>query len=403
MAQNQIDITVPEKLLPIFTATHRFITIHGGRGSAKSHTVARMLLVKGMQKKSRFLCCREIQKSISQSVHKLLSDIINDSPVLSKFYVITEKAIRGANGTEFIFQGLYQNEQSVKSTEGIDVAWVEEAQSISRKSLAVLIPTIRQIGSQIIFTLNPTNTDDPVYVDYVLADRPDNLRIECNYSDNPFFPDVLRADMEFDRAHDSDAYLHIWEGKPVRHSDAQVFKGKWVVDEFEAPEKTFFYFGCDWGFANDATTLVRCFIKDNRLYIDYDYYKVGLELPDIIPAFKSIPESVKYPIFADCARPDTISYVRNNGFPLIVGAEKGKGSIEDGIEHIKGYEKVVIHPRCTHTIDEFQLYSYKVDPRTDIISNDVEDKNNHCIDAIRYALSKLIKGRAGKASIHYDF
>ena len=124
MAQNQIDITVPEKLLPIFSASHRFITIHGGRGSAKSHTVARYLLIRGMQRSSRFLCCREIQKSISQSVHKLLSDIIKDSPVLSNFYVITEKAIKGTNGTEFIFQGLYQNEQSVKSTEGIYVAWV---------------------------------------------------------------------------------------------------------------------------------------------------------------------------------------------------------------------------------------------------------------------------------------
>lgn len=403
MQQNQaIDINIPEKIVPVFSTDKRFITIHGGRGSAKSHTVARFLIVSGIQKVHRFLCCREIQKSISQSVHKLLSDVIADNPVFSKFYTVTEKSIKGLNGTEFIFQGLYQNEQSVKSTEGITIAWVEEAQSISRKSLSVLIPTVREKGSQIIFTLNPTNPEDPVYVDYVISDRPDNLCIECNYSDNPFFPDVLRSDLEYDRSHDVDKYLHIWEGRPVRHSDAQIFKGKWAIDEFSAPENTFFYFGSDFGFSSDPTTLVRCFVKDRSLFIDYEYYKVGLEITSIPDAYKSIPLSDKFPIFADSARPDTISHIKNHGFPLIVGAEKGKGSIEDGIEHIKGYDKVFIHPRCVHVIDEFRLYSYKVDQRTDIISNDVEDKNNHTIDAIRYALSRLIKNKAAAASIHYD-
>jgi phage terminase large subunit len=394
MSQSQtIQIDVPSKLLPIFKAQKRFICLKGGRGSGKSHTVAKFLLIMGMKSPRRWLCCREIQKSISSSVHQLLSDIINKDDVLSQFYTITEKQIRGINGTLFIFAGLYQNETNVKSTEGIDGCWVEEGQSISRKSLDVLIPTVRNPGSFIIFSMNPTNIDDPVLVDYGIKEREDTLLIECNYYDNPFFPDVLRADMEYDRAHDPDKYAHIWLGKPVAHSEAQIFKGKWSIQEFEAQEKTFFYFGADWGFSQDPTTLIRCYVSDNTLYIDHEYYKIGLEITNINEAFNSIPESHNFPIFADSARPDTISYVRQHGHSGIIGAEKGKGSIEDGIEHIKGYKQIVIHPRCKHTIDEFRLYSYVTDKQTGLISNKIEDKNNHCIDALRYALNRLIKNK----------
>lgn len=412
MSQSQtIQIDVPSKLLPIFKAKKRFICLKGGRGSGKSHTVAKFLLVKGMESPKRWLCCREIQKSISSSVHQLLSDIITKDTVLSQFYTITEKQIRGINGTLFIFMGLYQNETNVKSTEGLDGAWLEESQSISRKSLDVLIPTVRNKDSFIIFSMNPTNVDDPVLVDYGTNEREDTLLIECNYYDNPFFPDVLRADMEYDRAHDVDKYAHIWLGKPVAHSDAQIFKGKWKVEDFEKrndkgelifPAKdTFFYFGADYGYGNpeignngDPATLERCFVKDNILYIDYEWYEHGVDIDQLPAKYETIPESKNYPINGDNSRGDTIAYIRKRGFPKINGEAKHK--IEDGIAFMRSFEKIVIHPRCTHTIDEFRLYSYVTDKKTGLISNKIEDKHNHCIDALRYALSMLIKSRGTK-------
>jgi phage terminase large subunit len=394
-----LNVECAEKLLPIYATDKRFIDIYGGRGSAKSWGVADFCLAKGIEKKRRFLCCREIQTSIKDSVHKLLSDRIAYYG-LERFYTITDKQIVGKNGSEFIFKGLYRNVNDIKSTEGVDIGWVEEAHSVSRGSFETLIPTIRKDGSQIIFTYNPTNDDDPVHADYTLSNRDDVLRIEMNYSDNPWFPDVLKADMEYDRANNIDKYLHIWEGKCVKHSDAQIFKGKWSVKEFEAPKDAFFYFGADWGFSQDPTVLIRCFVTGTELFIDHEYYKVGLEITSIPDAFSSLPKSRDYPIFADSSRPDTISHVRTHGFPLIRPSAKGKGSIEDGVEHIKSYSKIYIHPRCTHMIDEMRLYSYATDRQTGLVSNKIEDKHNHCVDSLRYALEKLMKSKS--MTLHFE-
>ena len=211
-------IECPEKLLPIYKTPRRFIAIHGGRGSAKSWGVADFLIAKGIEKQIRILCAREVQNSIKDSVHKLLSDriVYHD---LTNFYRITDDKIIGLNGTEFIFKGLHRNPQDVKSTEGIDYCWIEEAHTVSQESLDVLIPTIRKPDSQIIFTFNPNYDDDPVYKDFVLAEREDCLQIQMNYTDNPWFPEVLRKSMEYDREHFPNKYLHVWKGMCVIESD----------------------------------------------------------------------------------------------------------------------------------------------------------------------------------------
>jgi phage terminase large subunit len=415
---SSLDISIPEKLLPIFNAKERFIDIYGGRGSGKSWTVADFLLIKGVAhkvntiifRKKRILCTREIQNTIKDSVYKLLVDRINLYK-LDKFYDIKNDSIIGRNGTEFIFKGLLRNPQDIKSMEGIDYCWCEEAQSISRKSLDILIPTIRKDNSQIIFTYNPTNEDDPVHVDYTLSDKPNVLRIECNYSDNPFFPEVLRDEMEWDRAHDPDKYEHIWQGKCVKHSQAQVFYGKWVIDDFEKFEivegkeekvfpsrDTFYYQGADWGFSQDPLAFVKCFVVDRKLYISDEIYGVGIDIDFIPGKFQEIHESNKYPITADSSRPDTINYVKRHGFPLIRKSIKGKGSVEDGIAFLRSFEKIIIHPRCKHTIDEFRLYQYQIDSKTGAISNKLEDKNNHVIDGLRYAVEDLMRLRKVEAT-----
>ncbi len=387
-----IVIDVVKKLEPIFLSTKRYIVLFGGRGSGKSWTVAIFLLCEGMRKKTRILCTREIQNTIRDSVHKLLADTI-DKYGLNYYYRVKVDSIVGINGSEFIFKGLHRNENDIKSTEGIDYCWVEEAQSVSRKSLNVLTPTIRNEGSQIIFTYNPTNDSDPVHVDFNLTPREDALKIECNYNDNPFFPDVLRAEMEYDRAHDPDKYAHVWQGKTLKHSEAQIFYGKWAIEEFETPKDVMFYQGADWGFAADPAAFIRCYIAEDNLYITDEVYGVGIDI-DLLPGkFSQIPDAAKWPCAGDSARPDTISYMKHHGFPLMYPVEKGKGSVEDGIAFIRSFKKIIIHPRCKHTIDEFRLYSYFTDPLTGLISKKIVDKHNHLIDALRYALEKLMKHR----------
>lgn len=392
----ELNLQIPNKLLPIFQTDKRFIDLYGGRGSAKSWTVADFLLMKGMEQEERYLCVREIQKSIKDSVHKLLSDRI-EYHKLTRIYTVKDNSIINKKGTEFMFEGLYRNINNIKSKEGITKCWVEEAQNLSRASLQVLIPTIREPKSQIIFTYNPTNENDPVHVDYTLSNRPDVLRIECNYMDNPFFPEVLKSEMEWDRANDIDKYLHIWEGKCLKHSEAQVFYKKWIVDDFEVPAGIFFYFGSDFGYGIDPSTLNRCFVLDNKLYIDYEFHGIKTDIDRLPEEYAKIPESNKYPITGDSSRPDTIAYIRARGFPLIKSSIKGKGSVEDGIAFMRSFDKIIIHPRCKHTIDEFRLYSYVIDQKTGQISNKLEDKNNHHIDNIRYAIEDLMKRRQTRA------
>lgn len=348
-----------------------------------------MLLLLGMKSKLRILCCREIQKSIKDSIHRLLTDQVNKYE-LNSFYKVTNEAIEGINGTNFLFKGLYQNIDNIKSTEGVDICHVEEAQSISRKSIDVLIPTIRKNGSRIIFTMNPTTKDDVVYTDYILTDRDDTLKIQMNYVDNPFFPDVLKQEMEWCRKTDVDRYNHVWLGYPVQHSEAQIYYGKWSIDNFEAPENQHFYFGMDFGFSQDPNALVRCFVKDNNLYIDYEAGGIGIDIDKTPDMMRLIPEVERHNIIADSARPETISYLARQGFK-ITKTRKGKGSVVDGIAKLRSFDKIIIHPRCKNVIDEFRTYSYKIDKLTDKPTVIPEDKNNHYMDAIRYAVENMGK------------
>lgn len=217
-----MNIEVPEKLIPLYTTDKRFIVIGGGRGGAKSHGVGDFLLVQSHARKSRFLCCREVQNSIRDSVWQLLVEKIHRYEWERLFDITDKSIVHKKTRSDFIFKGMYGNAQDIKSTEGIQYAWVEEAQSVSRKSLDILTPTVRNPGSQIIFTYNPTLEDDPVHMDYMLAERDDTLKIQINWRDNPWFPDVLRSDMEYDKKISMSKYLHVWEGHCEIFSDEMV-------------------------------------------------------------------------------------------------------------------------------------------------------------------------------------
>ena len=384
-----IDILIPEIFQPLFEP-HRYKSYHGGRGGAKSWAYADALLTIGQMEPKRILCTREFQSTIADSVHKLLSDRIKAHD-MEDFYEIQKTIIKGNNGTEFIFKGLHHNIDEIKSMEGIDYCWAEEAQSLSEASWRVLIPTIRKEGSEIWASWNTGEKSDPTYQRFVVHTPPDCISIKVGWQDNPFFPETLNKERLYCKIADPDAYMHIWEGYPLFLSDALVFKGKYVVEDFEADRDTKFYFGADWGFSQDPTVITRCFIKDQELYIDYGLGGVGIELDDIPQLFDQVPGSRDNLIRADSARPETISYIKRKGF-AIIACGKWNGCVQDGIAHMKMYKKVHIHPRAQIVLDEFQHYSYKKDRKTEEVLPILIDSFNHAIDSIRYSLEERIQG-----------
>ena len=358
----------------------------GGRGSGKSHTFAEMMVEAHiLDQKRSSVCVREIQKSLNQSVKRLL-ELKIESMNAGAYFEVQDAVIKSKKGDgRIIFQGMQNHTaDSIKSLEGYDCAWVEEAQSLSQRSLDLLRPTLRKPGSELWFTWNPRSSDDPVDLLLRGENPPSNAKVvRVNYTDNPWFPDVLREEMEYDKRRDPDKYAHVWLGEYLRNSESRVFKN-WRIEEFDSPADATHRLGADWGFASDPTVLVRCHIIGRTLYIDFEAYQVGCEIMDTPDLFMTVPESEKWPLVADSARPETISHMRKHGFPKIMAAVKGPKSVEEGVEWLKSYD-IVVHPRCKHTIDELTLYSYKTDPLTGKILPVLEDKKNHVIDALRYA------------------
>ena len=389
-AKKEILIELPEKFDGLFMPA-RYKVYYGGRGGAKSNSFAMPLIAKAYCEGLRILCTREFQSSIADSVYRLLVDKIN-SMGLSDWFNVTRTEITSKAGAQFIFKGLQRSIQEIKSTEGIDICWVEEAQTISENSWEILIPTIRSENSEIWISFNPQEENDPTYQRFIVNTPPNSIIEKVGWQDNPFFPDVLDKERLYMLKTDPEAYQHVWEGFCRQISDAVIFRGKFEISTFDAPiPETRFYYGLDFGFSQDPLALIRCFIQNNILYIDNEAWGIGIELDDIVDYLtKRVPGVDKWPIKADNSRPETISHLRRRGINC-EAAPKWHGSIEDGIAVIKGFDRIVIHERCKHTAEEFRLYSYKIDKQTNDILPLIEDKHNHCIDALRYALSGIIK------------
>lgn len=391
----------PSKLEPLFRPA-RYKVLYGGRGGAKSWGAARALLVLAAQRRLRALCAREFQISIIDSVHKLLAEQI-DALGLSRVYDVQQASIRCTlTGSEFIFSGLRSNATKIKSMEGVDICWVEEAQTVSAESWEILVPTIRKPGSEIWATLNPDQDDDPTYVRFIKSPPPGAVVIHVGWQDNPWIPQVLLDEKDYLYRVDPEAAAHVWGGQTRRNSVAQVLRGRYVVESFEpvtSPEGLAWsgpYYGADWGFAVDPTTLVRLWVHGRTLYVEHEAYGVGVDLDDTPALFERVPGAKKHTIRADSSRPETISHMRRHGFQML-GAAKGPGSVEDGVEHLRSYEKIIIHPRCERTAEEARLWSYKVDKLTGDVKPELADKHDHCWDAIRYGLEPIIQRGKPKA------
>jgi phage terminase large subunit len=392
-------VRIPKKLVPMFAVPRgglRYRCLHGGRGSTKSATAAKMAAIWGYAEPLRILCTREIQDSIKESFHAELKNAIETEPWLEAHYDVGVDYLRGRNGTEFLFKGLRHNIGSLKSLAQIDLCIVEEAEDVPEASWLALEPTIRAPKSEIWVIWNPRVDGSPVDRRFRKTTPPRSMIVEMNYMDNPWFPLVL----EEQRRHqlqtlDHETYRHIWHGDYLKRSKAQVFAKNWRVADFEpAAGWDGPYFGLDFGFAQDPTAGVKMWVHDKVLYIEHECYAHALELdhtPDRL--IKDLPGIVEHACRADNARPESISYLKRHGLPRMKACEKGKGSVEDGIEHIRSYREIIVHTRCVNTAHELTAYSYKVDRLSGDVLPVLVDADNHIIDAARYGLEPIMKSR----------
>lgn len=425
----RLEIDTPRAFVPLLTPGRRYRGARGGRGSGKSHFFAELLVEKCVAEPgTRAVCIREIQKSLAQSAKRTIEGKIEKLNV-GHLFDVQKSEIKTPGGGLIIFQGMQNHTaDSIKSLEGYDIAWVEEAQTLSETSLRILRPTMRKPGSEIWFSWNPRKPDDPVD-DFLRgnskksqeqrakgqwSDPPGAIVVEANWQHNPWFYETeMAADKDYDFRRDRDMYAHVWGGEYEKNSQARVFKNWRVVDEDDFPKPkpgTIFYGGADWGFSQDPTVGVISWIEGRTLYIWREVWQIGCEI-DRTPALfdKLDPEwtyaraqdpewrslARRIPFVGDSARPETISYMQRHGFK-VQPSIKGAGSVEDGVEFLRSYD-IVIHPSCKRVADEFEHYSFKIDPHTGEITNVLEDKKNHYVDGIRYSLESVRRARTSSS------
>jgi phage terminase large subunit len=374
----------------------RFIVPYGGRSSAKSWSIARVLLVMGHEAPLRVLCCREIQSSIKESAYRLLADQV-EMLGLSDFYEVGADSIEGKNGTRFFFEGLRYNTSRIRSIEGVTTVWVEEAQSVSDMSWETLLPTVRKAGSRFFISFNPMAADDPVMRRFVEHTPPRTIVRKVSYLDNPYFSAESEAERAWLEQTDADAYRHVWLGYPRTVSDAQILRGKYFAEPFEiSPSWSGPHHGLDFGFSADPSAAVRCYIDDasRTLYVSHEYWKLREEIDALPDALEyAIPGISRHVVHADSARPETVSYLQRHGIPNCRSAAKWSGSVDDGIMFLRSFSRIVIDPSCKHLLDECARYSFKCDRLTGLPLPEPLDAHNHCVDSLRYALSPLIRSQ----------
>lgn len=374
-------IQIPREYQPLFKNDWREAAIYGGRYSLKSHTVARYLLIMAMMEKTRVACFREFQNSIAESSHQLLSDLINNYGLVD--FEITDKSIvNRRNGSDFIFKGLHHNEQSIKSIEGIDIAWVEEAQTISKESLEVLTPTVRKPNSKIIYTYNRFLEDDPVHTRLVIEGRPKTLIIHANYDiavKYGMMPESIRAEIEDDKEKRPTLYQHKWLGEP-NSLERKIYKD-WAFVEDIPHEARLERYGLDFGYSNDPTAIVAIYKYNDGFIIDELVHQKGLSNKQIADVLNNSPKAL---VIADSAEPKSIDEISSYGI-TIIPALKGQGSVMQGIQWVQD-QKISVTNRSTNIIKSYRNYLFKVDKDGKTI-NEPDHYLSDAMDAVRYGLS----------------
>lgn len=355
------------------------------------------------------LCAREFMNSLEDSSMEEVKQAIAAVPWLASAFDVGQRYIRTKDDhVHFVFAGLRHNLDSIKSKARILLAWVDEAENVSEVAWRKLLPTVREADSEVWVTWNPEREDSPTNQRFRINPPDSTNSAELNYHDNPWFPDVLEDLRRSDQSRlDLATYAHIWDGAYLQNSAAQVLADRVAVREFEpgvdwgGP-----YFGLDYGFAQDPTAGIKCWVHDDCLWVEHDAAQIGLDL-DATPEYlmRRLPDIERHTCRADSARPESTSHINRHGLPRVVSVKKWAGSVEDGVSHLRSYREIVIHPRCNATRNETRLYSYKTDRLSGDILPDIIDAHNHCIDALRYALEPLIRERTSPQAVfgHYGY
>jgi phage terminase large subunit len=390
-----LSIQFPAKLQALFRPC-RYKILYGGRGGAKSWGIARALLIQGASKPLRVLCAREIQKSMKESVHQLLKDQIA-ALGLEGFYQVLNDEIRGANGTLFVFAGLKHNVTNIKSKEGIDIVWVEEAQAVSKHSWDTLIPTVRKEGSEIWVSFNPELDTDETYKRFVLNPPEGALVVKVNWSDNPWFPDVLRAEKDALKAKDEDAYLTVWEGYCRQTLDGAIYAKEVrlattdkritrVPYDASKPVETFW----DLGHRDKTAIWFAQQIGFEFRLIDY-YENRQHKFPHYIKHLREKPYVYGTMWLPHDAEADTVGQERTvkaqaeaHNFEVAISPNV---ALADGIEAARViFDRCYFdEEKCADGLQCLRRYRYKVDPETGQFSRvPLHDESSHGADAFRY-------------------
>jgi phage terminase large subunit len=378
---------IPTEYRRLFDKDWREAAVYGGRYSLKSHTAARYILIRARQGRVRVACFREFQNSIAESSHQLLSDLIKQYE-LNDFEITNNAIVNKITGSDFIFKGLYQNEQSVKSVEGIDIAWVEEAQTVSRESLEVLTPTVRNPGSQIIYTYNRLLEDDPVHQRLVVEGRPDTLIINANYDiaiKYKMIPDVILKEIEDDKTNRPALYNHKWLGLP-NNLELKIYRD-WVFLDEIPHEARLVRRGLDFGYSVDPSCLVDIYEYNGGFILDEQFYQKGMSNKSIAGFIKSLPQP-QIQVIADSAEPKSIDEIYSFGVN-ITPAIKGPGSVYQGIQYVQA-QKISLTKRSVNGRKSYLNYMFKTDKNGRVLKN--PDDTNHewsnFADAVRYGFSE---------------
>lgn len=402
------NILIPKYIEPIYNKHYTYIVLYGGRGGAKSLSLVDYLLVKSFEDKHcQYLCAREIQKSLLASVFSVFQEKIYDLGLTRYFRIVESRGFihNTVSDVKIYFKGLWRDPNALKGIMNLKRLFIDEAASISRHSWRILAPTVLRVDSpQIIIAFNPEFTTDIVYEEFVQNSIRSNIFIKkVSYRDNPFkLPNEFFIELESLKKKDYDEYLHVYEGHCITNSQTKIFKRGiyWDVLDFEEHPNVDLKFGLDLGFSpNHPTFGIREYVHDGNIYVTHEAVKSGLDI-DLTPDFlvKHLPNIQHHTIWVDSSRPETISainrkYVNSIKQTLYAkGVEKGQGSVEDGIEHLKSHKMIYIHPRCKNLIDNFDRYSFKVDRKGNIL-REIEKANDDGIDALRYAEEQTMKSK----------
>lgn len=385
---------IPEWALPLLRPC-RLKGIKGGRGGGKSHEVMELQIVFQVASPRRnVVFIREVQKSIKDSVYQLLKDKI-ESMGLSNYFELTTTEIRSTKGPgRMLFIGMNgQTAASIKSLEGMDCAVVEEAQTFSKPSIKILLPTIRREGAEVWFLWNPKNATDPVDQLFAGLKPGEGILIHVNYTQNRHASTTLKEEAARCKREDPEGYKHIYGGEHETHSDARIFKHV-KVECFEVPPTAIWRFGCDWGFSVDPLVLLAGYVEGRDIYIRHEAYARGVEIEDTRAHFNQIPGATKWTITAGKDRPERIKSAQRQGFK-IKACIGGNNSEIEGVEYLQNFTWH-IHEDCVYTQDEVLSYKHPIDPLTDEIVPVLPKKKNHCIEGARYMVEDIRRFEEGK-------